>query len=39
MLVTVTGFGSVWRWRLRKASGHLQRLADSAYYNTTGVKV
>src|SRR6516165_4393796 len=39
MLVTVTGFGSVWRWRLRKASGHPQCLADSAYYNTTGVKV
>ena len=39
MLVTVTGFGSVWRWRLRKASGHPQRLAESAYYNTTGVKV
>ena len=28
MLVTVTGFGSVWRWRLRKAQGHPQRLAE-----------
>ena len=39
MLVTVTGFGSVWRWRLRKVPGHAQHLADSAYYNTTGVEV
>ena len=39
MLVTVTGFGSVWRWRLRKAPGHPQGLADSAYYNTTGVNI
>jgi hypothetical protein len=35
MLVTVTGFGSVWRRRLRKdlATPH------AAYYNTTGVAV
>jgi hypothetical protein len=39
MLVTVTAFGSVWRWRLRKAPGYAQRLAESAYYNTTGVRV
>jgi len=39
MLVAVTGLGSVWRWRLRKAPGHLQRLSESAYYNTTGVQV
>ena len=39
MLVTVTGFGSVWRWRLRKAPGHPQCLAESAYYNTTGVEI
>ena len=39
MLVTVSGFGSVWRWRLRKAMGHTQGVAESAYYNTTGVRV
>jgi hypothetical protein len=39
MLVTVTGFGSVWRWRLRKVPGHGQHLADLAYYNTTGVEI
>lgn len=39
MLVSVTGFGSVWRWRLRKAQGHPQRLAETAYYNTTGVDI
>ena len=39
MLVAVTGFGSVWRWRLRKSSGHPQCLSESAYYNTTGVRV
>ena len=39
MLVTVTGFGRVWRWRLRKAPGHPQRLVETAYYNTTGVEI
>ena len=39
MLVTVTGFGSVWRWRLRKATGHSYSLNETAYYNTTGVSV
>ena len=39
MLVTVTGFGSVWRWRLQKAPNHEQRLSEMAYYNTTGVEV
>ena len=39
MLVTVTGFGSVWLWCLRKAPGHAQCSADSAYYNTTGVNI
>jgi hypothetical protein len=39
MLVTVTGFGRVWRWRLPKVSGHPQHLAKSAYYNTTGKRV
>src|SRR5271157_3764756 len=39
MLVAVTGFGSVWRWRLRRVAGHTQCLAESAYYNTTGVDI
>src|SRR5271165_3169364 len=39
MLVAVTGFGSVWRWRQRKAPSPVQRLSESAYYNTTGVEV
>ena len=39
MLVTVTGFGSVWRWRLRKAANHHQGLSETAYFNTTGVEV
>ena len=39
MLVTVTGFGSIWRWRLRKDSGHPNSLRETAYYNTTGVTV
>ena len=37
--MTVTGLGSVWRWRLRKASGYPHSLTDTAYYNTTGVSV
>ncbi len=39
MLVGVTGFGSVWRHRLReqmRQSGHFSR---PVYYNTTGVAV
>jgi hypothetical protein len=39
VLVTVTGFGSVWRWRLRKATGNSYSLNETAYYNTTGVSV
>ena len=39
MLVTVTGFGSVWRWRQRKAVNHTYRLSGAAYFNTTGVDV
>ena len=39
MLVTVTGFGSVWRWRLQKAPNLQQHQSEMAYYNTTGVEV
>ena len=39
VLVAVTGFGSVWRRRLRKAPGHPQCLAETAYYNTTGLEL
>lgn len=39
MLVTVTGFGSVWRWRLQKVPNLQQHRSEIAYYNTTGVVV
>ena len=39
MLVTITGFGSVWRRRLGRDQGDPQRLARTAYFNTTGVQV
>ena len=39
MLVAVTGFGSIWRWRLRRRLGHPNSLRETAYYNTTGVTV
>ena len=39
MLVTVTGFGSIWRWRLRETFNHQQRLSETAYHNTTGVRL
>jgi hypothetical protein len=39
MLVTITGFGSVWRRRLGREQGDRQRLARTAYFNTTGVQV
>ena len=38
MLVTVTGFGSVWRHRLGKKDER-GRFAQPVYYNTTGVPV
>jgi len=38
MLVAVSGFGSVWRSRVREAGGVRTRV-ESAYYNTTGVLV
>ena len=39
MLVTITGFGSVWRRRLGKDPNDPKRLAHAAYFNTTGVPV
>ena len=39
MLVTVTGFGSVWRRRLGKDLIDPRPFARAAYYNTTGVEV
>ncbi len=39
MLVTVTGFGSVWRHRFGKDESDTKRFARAAYFNTTGVRV
>lgn len=39
MLVTVTGFGSVWRRRFGKGENDPRRFARAAYFNTTGVPV
>jgi hypothetical protein len=39
MLVTVTGFGSVWRKRLGENPNDPKRVAHAAYFNTTGVPV
>lgn len=39
MLVTVTGFGSVWRHRWGKDPSDPKRYAQAAYFNTTGVPV
>ena len=39
MLVTITGFGSIWRWRFRKDENDPRRFARAAYFNTTGVPV
>jgi hypothetical protein len=39
MLVTVTGFGSVWRRRFGKDQSDPRRFARGAYFNTTGVPV
>ena len=39
MLVSVLGFGSVWRRRVGKDSGDPRRFVRAAYYNTTGVMV
>ncbi|MHB8527276.1 MAG: hypothetical protein ACYDD2_14110 [Candidatus Acidiferrales bacterium] len=39
MLVTITGFGSVWRRRFGKNRSDPRRFARAAYFNTTGVQV
>jgi len=39
MLVGVTGFGSVWRSRIREDVSDRKHLANTAYFNTTGVVV
>ena len=39
MLVSVTGFGSVWRRRIGKDPNDSSRFVNAAYYNTTGVLV
>ncbi len=39
MLVTVTGFGSVWRRKLSKLHSDTQRFAHGVYYNTTAVEI
>jgi hypothetical protein len=39
MLVTVTGFGSVWRRRVGKDAKDPKRFVRAAYFNTTGVPV
>jgi hypothetical protein len=39
MLVTLTGFGSVWRRRFGAGAGDPKRFARTAYFNTTGVLV
>ena len=39
MLVAVTGFGSVWRWRFGKDQSHAYRFGHAAYFNTTGVQI
>lgn len=39
MLVTITGFGSVWRRRFGNDPNDPRRFARAAYFNTTGVPV
>lgn len=39
MLVGVTGFGSLWRRRVRRDASDPERFAHAAYFNTTGVVV
>jgi hypothetical protein len=39
MLVTVTGFGSVWRRKFGKSQDDPLRFAQGAYYNSTGVEI
>ena len=39
MLVTVTGFGSVWRRHFGKDQSDPKRFSRAAYFNTTGVHI
>jgi hypothetical protein len=39
MLVSVAGFGSLWRRRIDKNQDNPHRFARSVYYNTTGVDI
>ncbi len=39
MLVSVTSFGSLWRYRFSKDQKDQDRFAWGVYYNTTGVRV
>lgn len=39
MLITITGFGSVWRRRFGKDESDSTRFVRAAYFNTTGVLV
>lgn len=39
MLVSITGFGSIWRWRLAKEQSGPDGLARAVYYNTTGIEI
>lgn len=39
MCVAITGFGSVWRWRVEASASHPRRFQNAAYFNTTGVMV
>jgi hypothetical protein len=39
LLVSISGFGSLWRRRINKDEGDAQRFARAVYYNTTGVEI
>ncbi len=39
MIVSVAGFGSLWRWRFDKNPGDSHRFARGVYYNTTGIDI
>lgn len=39
VLVAVTDFGSIWRYRLGRGCGKLRHVGQAVYHNTTGVVV
>jgi hypothetical protein len=39
MLVSIAGFGSLWRWRFDKNPDDAYRFARGVFYNTTGVEI